>query len=164
MDSRYDVFRMSNFAIPELVLIEDNLDDEAMSLRGIKKSGVACNVTVRRDGAEALDLLLGEESPPPALIVLDYKLPTRNGLEILTELRRHPRTRLTPVVIVSGTNSGAALTDCYHSGANSCVTKPDDPAEYVDRVSAIASYWLDVNHPSEGSGATSVTSRPPLFA
>jgi two-component system response regulator len=135
--------------LPELVLVEDNADDEMMSLRGIANSGIPCHVTVRRDGAEAMEHLLNAHNPPPSLIVLDYKLPMLTGGEVLARLRDNEATRFTPVVIFSGTNGGSELTDCYRGGANSCVVKPDDPYEYVDRLAVVTRYWLAINHSSE---------------
>jgi|SRR5579862_1524405 len=140
---------MNTAPLPELVLVEDNLDDEVMSLMGITRSGIPCRVTVRRDGVDALDHLLGAHEPPPALIVLDFQLPKLNGLEVLTRLRSNDRTRLIPVVMVSGTNSGNSMSECYRNGANSCVTKPLDSKEYIDRLAGIAHYWLTVNQPLE---------------
>lgn len=134
--------------LPHLLLVEDSPDDEVMSLRGIANAGIACDVTVRRDGEGAIDLLLGPIDPAPTLIVLDYSLPRLSGLDVLTRLRSNEKTRLIPVVIFSGTNSGTALNECYRSGANSCVQKPDDPREYVDRLARVAHYWLSVNQPS----------------
>jgi two-component system response regulator len=137
--------------LTELVLVEDSPDDEMLSLKGIANAGIPCRVTVRRDGQEALEHLLGEFEPPPTLILLDYNLPKFNGLEILTRLRANERTRLIPVVIVSGSNKGSELTECYRVGANSCVTKPFDAKQYIERLAAIAQYWLIVNQ-SSGEG------------
>jgi two-component system response regulator len=133
----------------ELVLVEDDANDEWMSLTGISRSGVPCNVTVRRDGAEALEHLLSGTGPRPSLIVLDFKLPKFTGKEILARLRTNEATRLIPVVIFSGTYWGPELMDCYRIGANSCVVKPDDPSEYINRLSDVTRYWLTVNQDSE---------------
>jgi len=129
---------------PELVIVEDNAEDEILTLAGIRKSGVACNITVRRDGQEAVDHLLGL-TEPPALVLLDFKLPKLNGLEVLTQIKLQERTRSVPVVIFSGTNVGSAIRDCYRIGANSCVTKPDDANDYVGLLTWITHYWLSVN-------------------
>ncbi len=131
--------------LPELVLVEDTLEDELMSLRGISRSGIPCQITVRRDGAEAIELLFSTKSAPPDLVVLDFKLPKFSGLEILTQMRENPATRFVPVVIVSGTNSGKTLRECYRVGANSCVTKPVDMSEYVEHLAHVTRYWLTVN-------------------
>jgi two-component system response regulator len=139
---------MSTTATPELTLVEDNRYDEELTITGIRKSGVPCNVTIRRDGAEALEYLLGAPLAP-SLILLDYKLPKMNGLEVLTQLKLVDRTRFVPVVIFSGTNVGDAIKNCYLIGANSCVTKPDNATEYVGLVRWITHYWLNVNRGSE---------------
>jgi two-component system response regulator len=129
---------------PQLTLVEDNSYDEELTISGIHKSGVPCNITVRRDGQEALEFLLGASSLP-SLILMDFKLPKLNGLEVLTQLKLVDRTRYIPVVIFSGSNVGSVIKDCYRIGANSCVTKPVDAAEYVGLVKSITYYWLGVN-------------------
>jgi CheY-like chemotaxis protein len=104
---------------------------------------------VKRDGEDALDHLLADHEIPPALIVLDFQLPKLNGLEILARLRSHDKTRLVPVVIFSGTNSGNAMAECYRVGANSCVKKPVDAKQYIERLSWVIRYWLTVNETSD---------------
>src|SRR5580658_5793293 len=99
----------------EITLIEDNCYDEELTLAGIQKAGLHCNVTVRRDGAEALEFLFASTTLP-SLILLDYKLPKLNGLEVLTQVRLHERLRTVPVVIFSGTNVGSSITECYRFG------------------------------------------------
>jgi two-component system, response regulator len=136
---------MNNSLLPELVLVEDNCDDEFLSRRAIANSGVACQVIVQRDGAEAVEHLLSDRAPP-ALIVLDYDLPKLNGREILVRLRASELTRFIPVVIFSGI-AGQRLTDCYREGANSCVVKPVDVKEYMERIEWMTRYWLGVNLP-----------------
>ena len=131
--------------LPEVVLVEDTLDDEIMSLQGILRSGVPCHVTVRRDGEDALDHLLGDHESLPRLILLDLNLPKLNGIEILMRLRTHDRTRFVPVVMFSNSNTGRDLSECYKFGANSCVTKPDTAKEYVERLSGVTHYWLTMN-------------------
>lgn len=136
---------MINLSKPaEVLLVEDNADDELLALRAISKAGIACNVTVRRDGAQAIDRLLGETSPPH-LVILDYNLPRFNGLEVLKCLRGHSKTTHVPVVMFSGTNNGDDLVECYLHGANSCVAKPNDPKAYVECLSWITHYWLQLN-------------------
>jgi two-component system, response regulator len=134
--------------LPELVLVEDSKDDEELSLRGIARSGLQCHVTVRRDGQEAIEYLLGRLDPPPSVVVLDYKLPKLTGRDVLERLRGNEATRLTPVVIFSGTTVGDDLIGCYKVGANSCVVKPDDPTDYVDRLASVTRYWLAINQDS----------------
>ena len=138
----------------DLVLVEDNLDDELLSRRGIKKSDANCKLTVHRDGQAALDALLDPLAPSPTLIILDYKMPKLNGFEVLRALRAAPKTRRIPVVIFSSTSSGAALEACYHEGANSCIEKPTDPSLYVDRVKEMTHYWLEINSDSFPKGSS----------
>jgi len=140
---------MNNNALPRIVLVEDNPDDELMSLRAIQRVGIACQISVRRDGAEALGHLLDDQEPAPELVLLDYMLPKKNGLEILSQLRTNVKTCLVPVVIFSDIDDWSELAECYRKGANSCVSKPIDPWEYYERLAYITRYWLTVNKPSE---------------
>ena len=130
--------------LPELLLVEDTLDDELLSLRSISRSGIDCHVTVQRDGLAALGYLFDERERQPALIVLDYNLPKLDGLEVLTQVRTCERTRHIPVVVFSST-AQSKLTECYRFGANSCVEKPVDPAEYSKCLAGITRYWLRLN-------------------
>lgn len=136
---------MAIASMPAVVLVEDTPNDELMSVRGIQGSGVLCEVIVRRDGPEALAYLLDDAAPVPDLVVLDFRLPGLNGLEILRRLRAHDRTRLVPVVILSGNAGGVAVEQCYINGANSCVSKPTDSTRYLEHVGLIVRYWLTVN-------------------
>jgi DNA-binding response OmpR family regulator len=128
------------------MLVEDCADDEFLTLRAIAKSGIPCNVTVRRDGEAAVSHLLDEESPVPALVLLDFSLPKRTGLEILKVMRVHDRTRCVPVVIFSGESSSDKPIACFRDGANSWVPKPSDPAEYESCLTQVARYWLTINY------------------
>ena len=127
-----------------LVLVEDNEDDESLSLRAISASGVQCEVQVIRHGKEAISILVSPNGPNPDLIVLDFHLPGFNALEILRELRKYEKTRHVPVVILSALESDAEVSDCFLEGANSCVQKASDPDVYSERVSMIVRYWLTV--------------------
>jgi len=128
-----------------LLLVEDNVDDEELSLRAISKCGVPCEVKVARHGTEALDVLLSPESSIPDLVVLDFHLPGYNGVEILRELRKNEKTRHLPVVMLSGLGSDKDIIDCLSEGANSFVEKPMDARVYVDHVVLIVRYWLTVD-------------------
>lgn len=129
----------------KVVIVEDMASDAKLSLRSFKKCGIPCDVTVLSDGNMALEHLLDPLAAIPDLIVLDFNLPYHNGLEILLCLRSHAHTQFVPIVIFSGTNQEETLQACYSAGANSCVTKPDDPGDYVGRLGLAASYWLTVN-------------------
>jgi CheY-like chemotaxis protein len=128
-----------------LFLIEDSLDDEALSLRAITASGVPCEVQVSRHGGEALDLLLSPGGPTPDLIVLDFHLPGFNGLEILRELRKNEKTKHLPIVMLSGLGSDQDIADCLTEGASSCVEKPIDAQLYASHVGLIVRSWLTVD-------------------
>jgi two-component system response regulator len=132
-----------------LLLVEDSLDDEALSLRAITSSGVDCEVSVYRHGGDAVKALIAADGPVPNLIVLDFHLPGFNGLEILRELRKQERTRYVPVVMLSSLASDEEVINCFREGANSCVKKPIDPKIYVDHVASIVRYWLTVERQPE---------------
>jgi two-component system response regulator len=128
-----------------LLLVEDSEDDEFLSLRAIKNSGVPCTVQVIRHGDDVLAQLLQEGSRVPNLIVLDFHLPGLNGLEILRQIRANERTRHIPVVMLSGLASNEQLVNCLDQGANSCVIKPVDSVTYVEQVALIIRYWFTVD-------------------
>jgi CheY-like chemotaxis protein len=130
-----------------LVLVEDSADDELLSMCGIDHSGVSCEVKVIRHCGEAVLYLLDPTVAPPNLILMDFRLPGLNGVEVLRELRRQERTKRIPVVILSSANADDQLAECYDVGANSCVSKPLDPRLYLERVGMIIRYWLEVNDP-----------------
>jgi two-component system response regulator len=132
-------------SLPEVLLVEDTFDDELMSLRGIRGSGAPCHVTVRRDGLEAIEYLLAPPAPLPSLVVLDYRLPKRSGLEVLNSLRSVDATRAIPVVMFTSTDDDATVSACYRAGANSFVAKPSDPKKYVQRVAQFTNHWLLAN-------------------
>lgn len=128
-----------------LLLIEDSSDDADLCLRAIAVCGVPCEVHVISHGDEALGMLLSPKGPLPDLVVLDYHLPDKNGFEVLRELRKNPRTRTLPIVILSSLATKKQLSDCLHEGANSCVEKPVDASAYMDHVSMIVKYWLTID-------------------
>jgi len=135
-----------------ILLVEDNPDDEALTLRALKKNNILNTVVVARDGAEALDFLFatgsfGDRDPSvmPQLILLDLKLPKVDGLEVLQRMRADPRTRLLPTIILTSSNEDRDVIDAYNLGANSYVRKPVDFAEFVDAVRQLGLYWLVLN-------------------
>lgn len=130
-----------------IVLIEDNPDDELLTLRAFKKSKFANPVTVARDGAEAIELLLGPNRVEAGLILLDLRLPKIHGLEVLERLRADPRTKLVPVVVLTSSAEEPDLRRAYSLGANSYVRKPVDFAEFLEKASHLGMYWLLINHP-----------------
>jgi two-component system response regulator len=135
-----------------ILLVEDNPDDELLTLRALKKNNVFNKVVVARDGAEALNYLFGEGayegrdvSDVPQLVLLDLKLPKVDGLEVLRRLRADERTRLLPVVILTSSREQQDLLDGYGYGANSYVRKPVDFAQFSRVVEQLELYWLALN-------------------
>jgi two-component system, response regulator len=128
-----------------IFLVEDNADDEALILRALKKSNIRNEILVARDGAEALDRLLDDESPLPGLILLDLKLPKVDGLEVLQRLRANERTRLLPVVILTSSDEQEDVAKSYKLGVNSYVRKPVEFGAFAETVGKLGLYWLLIN-------------------
>ena len=136
-----------------ILLVEDNPDHEALTLRALKKSNLLNTIVVVRDGQEALDVLFatgpyqGQEPATPALILLDLKLPKVDGLEVLKRLKADERTRLVPVVILTSSKEEHDLIQGYASGANSYIRKPVDFNQFAESVRHLGLYWLVLNEP-----------------
>jgi two-component system response regulator len=137
-----------------ILLVEDNPDDELLTLRALRKANVANRVVLARDGAEALDYLFragahaGRDTADlPQVVLLDLKLPKLDGLEVLRRIRADARTRLLPVVILTSSNEERDRLEGYALGANSYVRKPVDFAEFADAVRQLGLYWLVLNQP-----------------
>lgn len=130
---------------PLIALIEDNADDEALTMRALKKHGIANDIIVLRDGVEALAFLLAPDQALPQLVLLDLNLPRVNGLEVLQRLRAEPRTALLPVVILTSSNEERDLVSGYRLGANSYVRKPVDFVHFSEAVHQLGLYWLVLN-------------------
>ncbi len=135
-----------------ILLVEDNADDEALSVRALKKNGVLNEVIVAHDGVEAAKFLFGTAIDAqrglrdlPAVVLLDLKLPRMDGQEVLRLIRGNARTRLLPVVILTSSIEEADLTACYTQGANSYLRKPVDFDEFMESVRQLGTYWLDLN-------------------
>ncbi len=137
-----------------VLLVEDNPDDVALTLRALKKSGVINDVTVAQDGAEALDYLLGAGAgqPLPMVVLLDLKLPKVDGLEVLRRLRSEERTKLIPIVILTSSREEQDIAQGYRLGCNSYVRKPVEFGEFAAAVSQLGLYWLILNQPPQDSG------------
>jgi two-component system response regulator len=135
-----------------ILLVEDNPDDEALTLRALKKNNIANEVVVARDGVEALDYLFATGAHAgrdmrvvPQVILLDLKLPKVDGLEVLRRLRDDDRTRLLPVVILTSSDEEQDLIEGYSLGANSYVRKPVNFAQFTEAVRQLGLYWLVLN-------------------
>ncbi len=134
-----------------ILLVEDNPDDEVLTLRALKKSNIANEVVVAHDGVEALHLLfdVGAHVMPvlPTVILLDLKLPKIDGLEVLRRVRADERTRLLPVVILTSSKEEQDLIASYSLGANSYVRKPVDFNQFAEAVRQLGLYWFLLNEP-----------------
>lgn len=132
-----------------VLLVEDNVDDEALTVRALHQANLANPIDVARDGQEALDFLFGTSSQPPGpapdLVLLDLKLPRVDGLEVLRQIRSNERTRRVPVVILTSSSEERDLVSGYDLGANSFVQKPVGFDDFRDAVTRLGIYWLMVN-------------------
>jgi two-component system response regulator len=140
---------------PAILIVEDNADDEALTLRALARSGYAELAKVVRDGAEALDFLFGtgayenrDGSRLPALILLDLKLPRIDGLELLRRIRSDPRTQPACVVIFTSSGEERDIQRAYAYYANSFVRKPVAFESFSHTVDQLARYWLQLNEPA----------------
>lgn len=143
-----------------ILLVEDNPDDEALTLRAFAKNKIPNPVVVARDGVEALDYLAGKGahsgrdlSVMPAVILLDLKLPRIDGLEVLRRIRADDRTSLLPVVVLTTSKETQDILQSYRLGANSYIRKPVDFERFIQAVSQLGIYWLTLNEPVTLSGS-----------
>lgn len=135
-----------------ILLIEDNPDDEALTLRALERNNILNKVVVVRDGAEALDYLFAQgvhggrdSSRLPEVVLLDLKLPKIDGLEVLRRVRAEPLTRRLPVVILTSSNEERDIISGYDLGANSYIRKPVDFNQFMEAVRQLGIYWLVLN-------------------
>jgi two-component system response regulator len=138
-----------------ILLVEDNPDDEFLTKDALRSGGLAHEVVVARDGAEAVQWIFTEEESNPAvrtpdLVLLDLKLPKMSGFDVLERIRSDARTVGLPVVILTSSSEQQDIKRSYAIGANSYVRKPVNFAEFVRAVQALGVYWLTVNEPLEG--------------
>jgi len=138
----------------KILLVEDNPDDEELTLRALRQNNIMNMVDVAHDGAEALDYLFcqgahktRDPSQTPAIVMLDLKLPKVDGLEVLRRIRADERTRLMPVVILTSSKEEQDLLKSYSLGANSYIRKPVDFNQFVTTVGHLGLYWLVLNEP-----------------
>lgn len=135
-----------------ILLVEDNRDDELLTLRAFSKNRIVNPIIVVRDGEEALDYLFSRGSYKqrgdqnlPVIILLDLKLPKLNGHEVLKAIREDERTHLIPVIILTTSTQEEDMVKSYTLGANSYIRKPVDFTEFVEAVRTLGTYWLILN-------------------
>ena len=143
-----------------ILLVEDNPDDVALTLRALKKNNILNQVVVAEDGDKALEYLFGtgefagrNVKSLPAVVLLDLKLPKVDGLEVLRRLRADERTNLLPVVILTSSKEEQDVIAGYELGANSYIRKPVDFDRFLEAARQLGMYWLVLNEPPPGRGA-----------
>lgn len=143
-----------------ILLVEDNADDEALTLRALKKNNIQNEVVIVRDGAAALEYFFAtgayagrDMSVMPTVTLLDLKLPKIDGLEVLRCIRADERTKLLPVVILTSSKEEKDLVNSYRLGANSYIRKPVDFAQFSEAVRELGLYWLVLNEPPPSKGS-----------
>lgn len=144
-----------NDHIVELLLVEDNPQDLELTMRALRKANLANHIHIARDGAEALDFLLGEGAyaarklmHAPKAILLDLKLPKVDGLEVLRQIKRHERTKAIPVVVLTSSKEQRDLVESYRLGVNSYIVKPVNFEGFAEAVRHLGFYWLLLNQPA----------------
>lgn len=140
-----------------ILLVEDDADDEALTVRALRRGGIQQAIAVVRDGVEALDYLFGtgvhagrDLGAMPQVVMLDLKLPRIDGLEVLRRIRADERTRFLPVVILTSSDEERDRLNGYRYGANSYVRKPVDYDQFAEAIRQLGVYWLLLNQPPPG--------------
>jgi CheY-like chemotaxis protein len=135
-----------------ILLVEDSPQDEALTIRALKRQHITNNVVVAHDGAEALDYLYGEgayadrdTNVMPAVVLLDLKMPKLDGLDVLRRIRADKRTRFLPVVVLTSSVEQRDLVESYGLGANSYIRKPVDFEQFSEAVRQLGLYWVVMN-------------------
>jgi CheY-like chemotaxis protein len=133
-----------------ILLVEDNPDHEALTIRALKKNNIVNEVQVARDGAEALEMLMGTgrfeaKAVRPSVVLLDLKLPKVDGIDVLRQLRNHEPTRLLPVVVLTSSDEERDVLESYQYGANSYIRKPVDFLQFMESTKQLGLYWLVLN-------------------
>jgi len=128
----------------DILLVEDNPNDAELTQRALKKSDLGARLAIARDGAEALDYLLGNR-PRPKVVFLDLKLPKIDGIEVLRRVRAEERTRSLPIVVLTSSQEERDINECYKLGVNSYIVKPVEFDKFYKAVGDLGMYWLVLN-------------------
>ena len=133
----------------QILLVEDDPDHEVLTIRALRKSNIANEIKVARDGEEAIGLLFGEQSDfmkaLPQVVLLDLKLPKIDGLEVLRRIRESERTRMLPVVVLTSSDEESDIVRSYRLGVNSYIRKPVNFTEFAEATRQLGMYWLVLN-------------------
>lgn len=132
-------------SLARVLLVEDNANDEILTLRAFKRNSFGNPIDVVRDGLQAIEHLDQMDTTLPALVLLDLKLPRVDGIEVLRHIRSRERTKLLPVVVLTTSVEQKDLLDSYQLGANAYVRKPVDFSEFVGAIAKVAGFWLSLN-------------------
>jgi DNA-binding response OmpR family regulator len=132
-------------AAKRILLVEDDPDHELLTIRALKRSNIANDVTVARDGEEAINLLFAEGAALPQVVLLDLKLPKVEGLEVLRRIRESASTRMLPVVVLTSSDEERDLVRSYQLGVNSYIRKPVNFNDFAEATRQLGMYWLVLN-------------------
>ena len=136
-------------SLRSILLIEDNPDDERLTIRALRRGKIVNEILVARNGEEALRLVFRSE-PLPGVVLLDLKLPKIDGLEVLRQIRAHERTHLLPVVVLTSSSEERDIIESYSLGANSYVQKPVEIEAFTEAIRQLGLYWAVINQPLPG--------------
>jgi len=128
-----------------ILLVEDDPDHELLTIRALKKSNIANDVRVARDGEEAIKMILGEEGLRPQVVLLDLKLPKLDGLEVLRRIRENDATRMLPIVVLTCSDEERDVVRSYKLGVNSYIRKPVNFNDFAEATRQLGLYWLVLN-------------------
>ena len=128
-----------------ILLVEDDPDHELLTIRALKKSNIANDVRVARDGEEAISMILGEEGLRPQVVLLDLKLPKLDGLEVLRRIRENDATRMLPIVVLTSSDEERDVVRSYKLGVNSYIRKPVNFNDFAEATRQLGLYWLVLN-------------------
>ena len=151
---------MSAQPLRDILLVEDNPDDAELTTIALERHNLSNRLVVARDGADALELMIGEHATPFALVMLDLKLPKVTGQQVLKRVRADPRAWTLPVIVLTSSSQQEDIIDSYNNGANSYVRKPVDFDEFTNAVAQLGLYWAILNEIPDRTVYPASTSPP----